>query len=184
LTQLAPLLGSGAVVLDAFPETAVSETYIGWLNDAAVMSATEAGRRQHTIESARDYVTQQNASDDVLFWRIFFKGRHVGNLRASGLSGPHRRAAVALLIGERSVHGRGVGSTAIRLATEHLFGLGLHKVTAGMYASNVASQRAFLKAGFATEAILRDQFIHEGQIVDGILVACFAQSRGLLLANA
>ena len=114
-------------------------------------------------------------SNDVLFWRILLKGEHVGNLRASGLSGPHSRACIALIIGEDSARGKLVGSTAIKMATDYLFSIGIYKVTAGMYEPNRASRAAFLKAGYHIEAELKHHFIWNDQRTNGILVACFKQ---------
>lgn len=173
MTKLAPLLSCGNVSLEPFPDDAVGETYLKWLADPGVMGATEAGGIVYDVDTARAYVAKQNASEDVLFWRIMNSGRHIGNLRASGLSGPHRRATIALIIGESSEHGKGIGSRSISIAAEHLFGLGMRKITAGMYASNGASHRAFLKAGFVSEARLKAHFIHGDRVVDGILVARF-----------
>ena len=108
-------------------------------------------------------------------WRIVVDGAHIGNLRLSNIDMYHRRAYVALIIGSKDHRGRGVGTKAINLVAHYGFEeLGLHKLCAGVYASNVASIRAFEKAGFVTEAVLKDHHFCEGRFVDGLLMARLA----------
>ena len=69
----------------------------------------------------------------------------------------------------------GVGSAAICLACRYAFdALSLSKLTAGMYADNPGSRRAFEKAGFRHEAVLSRHYVSAGRVVDGILMARFA----------
>ena len=52
--------------------------------------------------------------------------------------------------------GRGIGTLAQRLLTEHLFATtSVHRVEAGTDVTNVAEQRALEKAGFTREGVLR-----------------------------
>jgi RimJ/RimL family protein N-acetyltransferase len=51
--------------------------------------------------------------------------------------------------------------------------LGLRKLTAGCYASNVGSVRAFCKAGFAVEGCRKAHFMLDGRTEDLLLLARF-----------
>jgi RimJ/RimL family protein N-acetyltransferase len=167
-----PALANGDVTLAPFFPEHVNDAYLGWINDPETMRYTEARYRVFTRDSARAYVADSNAGRTSKLFRILYDGRHVGNLRLSTIDFIHRRADIALIIGERELRSRGVGSTAIDLAARHAFGtLSLHKVTAGVYATNVASLRAFEKAAFMVEARLREHYLYEGQFVDGLLLA-------------
>ena len=177
MNMLPPTLNNGSVVLAPFLPADVTDRYVSWLSDREVTRFTEITSPPDSKQEAALYVETQIQSDNVFFWRILLDDEHVGNLRAAGLSGPHSRASIALIIGERSARGKNVGSTAIAMATEHLFSLGVHKVTAGMYALNQASKAAFLKAGYHVEAVLEDHFVVDGQFTDGVLVACFNRQR-------
>lgn len=178
-THVTPTLdGAESVSLLPFRAQDISETYVAWLNDAEVVRYTEVRGRQ-TLDGVRAYVESQIASRDVYFWRIVAEGRHIGNLRVSGLASVHRRPVIALIIGEKRSRGRGVGTTAIRLASDYLLDSGLgHKVVAGIYSENIPSIRAFEKAGFHIEATFKDHYWFEGRFIDGVEMAKFRTASG------
>ena len=175
--MLPPELEYNCIKLVACKSEDVSDKYLSWLSDPEVVRFTEISKAPKNRCELVEYVEAQNKSKDALFWRILLGDEHVGNLRASGLSGQHRRASIALIIGESLARGRSVGSTAIKMATDYLFSFGIYKVTAGMYEPNRASLGAFTKAGYHIEAELKHHFIWNGQPTNGILVACFKQDR-------
>jgi RimJ/RimL family protein N-acetyltransferase len=162
------------VSLDDLRVEHVGPNYHAWLNDPEVMQYLEARFRTHTLDEIRAYVKAMNASKSDHIWRILCDGRHVGNIKLAGVTPRHRRANLALLIGDRSVWGQGVGTQAVRLATAESFKLyDLFKIYAGFYAANVASIRAFEKAGYMIEATLRGNRCLDGRMVDEVLMACF-----------
>lgn len=146
----------------------VTESYVSWLNNPEVTAQTEIPSGAWTFDSARHYVESAAAASDAQMWAIHFKGYgHVGNVRLSAINIPHQRAAMAILIGEKAVWGRGISSNAISLVSSHAFDrLNLHKVSAGIYETNIASRRAFEKAGFHLEATLKEHAYHEGRFID------------------
>lgn len=176
------ILQTGNVLLDFFQPEDVTERYIGWLNDSNLMRYTEARFRRHTVESASQYVASSNMGNVSRLWRILIDGEyHVGNIRLSDVNWAHRRASIAILIGERSVWGRGVGARAVALASWYGLSLiGLHKLTAGMYSENLGSIKAFENAGYHKEAELQDHFFLEDRPQNGILMACFKDDLTLL----
>ena len=167
------------VSLDDLRLEHVGPNYHAWLNDAHVMQFLEARFRTHSLEEIRSYVSEMNVSKTDHIWRILFDGRHVGNIKLAGITPRHRRANLALLIGDRSMWGRGVGTQAIRLATAESFKkYDLYKIYAGFYAVNVASIRAFEKAGYVIEGTLRGNRCLDGRMVDEVLMACFRTTFG------
>jgi UDP-4-amino-4,6-dideoxy-N-acetyl-beta-L-altrosamine transaminase len=153
----------------------VGAAYVEWLSDPEVTRFIEVWGPQ-TPDAVRAYVCAANESPTAAIWRIMVDGtRHVGNIRLSEIKPKHGRAEVALMIGERAYWGKGVGSRAIRLVSDYAFNvLGLHKLTAGVHATNVASRRAFERAGFNCEATLNRHAIHEGHQVDTLMMSRFA----------
>lgn len=167
----APTLAGPLVSLLPLGLEHVTDVYVGWLNDYEVVRHTEARYAPHTIDGVRAYVSVNLDSADAILWRIVADdGRHVGNLRLSSLSSPHRRGEIALIIGDKGSWGKGYGPAAIRLAASYcLDTLGLNKVTAGAYAINEASRRAFVKCGFKVEAVLPRHYFFEDRFIDGLL---------------
>jgi RimJ/RimL family protein N-acetyltransferase len=76
-------------------------------------------------------------------------GRHIGNIMYYNLDAPKREAELGVTIGEQEYWGRGYGTEAVRLLTEHLWSqLGLRRLYLKTLAWNERAQRCFSKAGF------------------------------------
>jgi RimJ/RimL family protein N-acetyltransferase len=109
---------------------------------------------------------------DFLFGIFLSKtGQHIGNIKIGQIHPVHRYADVGLLIGERTCRGRGYGTQAIVLATSYAFSeLHLNSLTAGIYAPNLSSYRAFIKAGWEDAGRYRRHRFFEGSFIDQINV--------------
>lgn len=145
--------------------------YLSWMNDPRVTQYLEARHRRHDRASLEAFIEGANADPATLLLGIVLtaEARHIGNIKL-GIDASHRRGDIGILIGDTSVWGRGYATEAITVLTAHAFGaLGLHKVTAGFYAGNHASIRAFEKAGFRQEARLRHHWHLHGS-EDGVLM--------------
>ncbi|MFF6790703.1 GNAT family N-acetyltransferase [Streptomyces filamentosus] len=71
--------------------------------------------------------------------------------------------------------GRGLGTEATRLIVGHAFeGLGLYRVWLEVYAFNPRARRAYEKAGFTAEGVLRGALLWEGERVDATVMSVLA----------
>ncbi len=93
--------------------------------------------------------------------------------RLTGLVGLHeldfrdRRASFGIALGEPSEWGKGYGSEATRMMMDYAFGtLNLNRVTLHVFEDNLAGIRAYEKAGFQREGVLRQHHYNEGRYVD------------------
>lgn len=156
---------SNTVELFVLDESDVTDAYVRWLNDPLISRFLESRFEQHTLESTRAYVrTCLNREHTLLLGVRYLSSerRHVGNIKVD-IDERHGLGEVGILIGEAEVHGKGIGSEAIRiLANICRAELGLRKLTAGCYASNKGSERAFVKAGFSVEGSRPDHFLLDG----------------------
>jgi RimJ/RimL family protein N-acetyltransferase len=100
---------------------------------------------------------------------------HVGNVGLA-IDRRHESATIGLILGEAERWGRGHASEAISLISRYAFEeLGLGKLTAGCYAENEGSRRAFEKAGFVVEGRRRSQRIaHDGRRTDELQLGLVA----------
>ncbi|MEV0175871.1 GNAT family protein [Streptomyces sp. NPDC050803] len=72
-------------------------------------------------------------------------------------------------------YGRGLGTEATRLIVGHGFEeLGLHRISLEVYAFNPRARRAYEKAGFVAEGVLRDALLWEGERVDATVMSILA----------
>jgi len=174
MRNLQTLEGHGVQLEPIRPED-VSERYVGWLNDPDITRHTEARHDRHSLSSVLAYVVTAISDPNAAMWRIVVDGTHIGNIRLSDVNFVHRRASVALLIGEKRYRGAGHGTEAVDMVARHgLEQMGLNKLTAGIYRTNIASRRAFEKAGFEMEAVLRRHAFEDGLFVDVLQMARFA----------
>lgn len=70
---------------------------------------------------------------------------------------------------------RGLGTEATRLIVGYGFErLGLHRISLGVFSFNPRARRAYEKAGFLVEGILRDAYLSDGAWVDDIVMSILA----------
>jgi RimJ/RimL family protein N-acetyltransferase len=144
----------------------VGPAYVAWLQDPEINRYLESRFAIHTEQSTREFVRDCLGDDRTLFLGIravAFGALHVGNIKIGPMDSRHGLGEVGILIGERSTWGHGIATHAIRAVADIARDqLGLRKLTAGCYASNVASCRAFERAGFEIEGRRRDHFLLDG----------------------
>lgn len=167
---------TGRVALFVIEGSHVTHEYVSWLSDPAVNRFLESRFARHDHASTVAYVNRMLADPNALMLgiRSLELDRHVGNIKLAPIDRHHGLGEIGLLIGDRSAWGRGLGTEAISLmldiATRQL---GLRKLTAGCYASNAASARAFERAGFFREGVRREHFLLDGKGEDLLLMARF-----------
>jgi RimJ/RimL family protein N-acetyltransferase len=106
------------------------------------------------------------------------KSRLVGTLKIYDIDPLARRASLGIMVGERSVWGRGIASAAIRAACTYVFdALGFGKVAAGYLASNAGMHKAFRKNGFQVEGVLRRHVYFDGRLDDHVMVGKFRNDK-------
>lgn len=143
------------------------------MNDSEVTQFLESRFVSQTHASVREFVEGALANPNLEFFAILDRATeaHVGNIKLGPIDHNHMTAEVGLMIGERAFWGKGYGTQAIRLITQHAFDdLGLCKITAGAYANNLGSIRAFEKAGWHVEGIRPDAFRSGEGRVDHVLL--------------
>ena len=86
-------------------------------------------------------------------------GEVVGFLSAFLVSSPTPRWEIDLIIVRSTIQGRGIGTSLIEEALTYGSNLGVRWAKASIRIDNYASQRAFFKAGFTTDAQVRSLFI-------------------------
>lgn len=154
-----------------------SERYRDWMNDPRVNRYLESRFRRLEVPDLESFIAHCNADPHVLLLAIRLRAddRHVGNIKLGPIDAHHRYADIGLVIGGEGDWGRGYAREAIGALASHAFSaLGLHKLTAGCYGSNVGSRRAFESCGFVVEGIRRAHYRSGDHWEDGILLGRLA----------
>lgn len=146
------------LVLHCLEERHASDTYLSWMLDPEVNQYLESRHLTPTVEDLRSYINEMRDSTHSYLFGIFTAndGVHRGNIKLGPISEPHNSAVIGIIIGDKSVWGKGYASEAIGMLTEWAFlDLGLEKLWAGAYAVNQGSVRAFEHNEYTIEGLQR-----------------------------
>jgi len=175
------------VKLEPLAQSDVGDRYLAWMRDPEVTRYLEARFSTPTKESLVAFVRRSLQDDTDKLFRICVEddcisqyardfqgvesGLHVGNLRIHQISKQHGTAEVGLIIGEARFRGCGLGRAALKAAEALCISdLGIRKLTAGCYASNHASRRAFGAAGYREVGTRIDQYCTADGFEDQVLM--------------
>ena len=126
----------------------VTACYIDGINDPQINKfLVSAQSGPQTLDGVKEWVTTNWRAHDAILFGIFCSRIHCGNIRAHDVT--KHRASIGIAIFDSKMHGKGIGRAAISALVRYLMDeLGVKSVVAGIDEGNVASQRAFAKAGF------------------------------------
>ena len=155
--------------------------YEAWVNDQETTRYMAVGKRPTTRRELQEYIAGYKGL--LLGLCVRQGGAHVGNIALHSLDAQNRQGEVGILIGDSASRGKGYGTEALKLLADHAFRrMNLNKLTAGLVDGNIASQKAFEKAGFRREGTLREHFYLDGRYLDyfryGLLRREFLEAAG------
>ena len=167
----------GALVRLRAVEPADADAHHRWLSDPEVTRYL-AWRYPIALPALRARIAAwaPPAYSDVRFSvEVRDTGELVGFVALRGLTPENRHGELDLMIGERSLWGRGYGTDATDAICRFGFEqIGLHRVELWVFAENAGAVRAYEKAGFVTEGRARDKFFKGGRWHDLLLMARLA----------
>jgi [ribosomal protein S5]-alanine N-acetyltransferase len=120
----------------------------------------------YTLTDAKKWI-KKNKGPKVTNFAIVINNKVAGGIGYSFKDGDKEHVAVmGYWLGE-SYWGKGIGTKAAKLITEHIFkDKKIRRVEAKVYTWNPASKRVLEKSGFTFEGTLRMSTLKAGEIVD------------------
>lgn len=155
----------------------ITEKYVSWMNDREVTKFLESGYFPTDLEALHQYVASQN-TDRSLFLGIFdiLSDNHVyiGNVKLANINWIHRTAEFGIMIGEKDYWGKGYGTEVTHLLIDYGFQiLNLRKIYLGVFGNHESAIKAYEKAGFEVEGIMKNHLFLEGNYVDKVWMSVF-----------
>jgi RimJ/RimL family protein N-acetyltransferase len=148
----------------------VTQKYVDWMNDTDVTRYTESRFQKHTMESVKDYVKNISGSSRDYFYGVY-TNEHIGNIKLH-VNEHHNLGDIGIIIGNKQQWGKGYATEAIKVLTQHGFDkIGLHKISAGIYANNPGSIKAFQAAGYKEDGRHELTYLSNGEYVDEIIMS-------------
>ena len=162
--------------LRPFRLTDITANYLSWLNDPEVTRFSNQRFRQHTAESSAAYTASFNGSSDSFLLLERLEDHAPIGTATVYRNGHHGTADIGLMLGERRCWGQGYGREAWQAVLEALLEEpGLRKVTGGTARPNRAMVKIMEQSGMELEAVRARQELIEGQPVDLLYYARFAE---------
>ena len=97
------------------PNKDVGDDYLKWMNDYEVHKYTEQKNKKHTIKEIKKFVKEKNKSKNEFLYGIFFKKKHIGNIKLGPIRFVHKSAEISYFIGKKELWGKGYTNKAIKL---------------------------------------------------------------------
>lgn len=94
----------------------------------------------------------------------------VGDLAVIDLDVDNQSCSFRVALLERAA-GRGLGTEAVLLMVDHVFSVGIHRISLEVYGHNPRARRAYERCGFVHEGTLRDALLWEGERIDAHVMA-------------
>ncbi len=168
-----PFLVGDRIYLRPLDADADLDRCLGWINDPELQA--RIGRR-HPMSRAqeKEWLAGQYKREDQLNLAIVLKDtdQHVGNCGFNQIDFINRCAEFGILIAERDAWSKGYGPEAAGLILKHGFEeLGLHRIWLWAFSFNQHAVRAYEKAGFKHEGVLREAYYRHGAYHDHIVMS-------------
>jgi len=172
LKNVFPIEGTH-VNLKIFTESDITDKYLGWLNDPAVVRYSKQRFKKHTLQTASEYwQTFQNSKNILLAINLKEDNSHIGSLTINFSSGPDT-PDIGILIGEKECWGQGIGQDAWATILGWLLDTaGFEKVIAGTLECNTGMIKIMINTGMLQDrVIVADDFIY-GRPINTVIFSC------------
>ncbi|MGL2964121.1 GNAT family N-acetyltransferase [Flavobacterium sp. RSB2_4_14] len=154
----------------------ISDTVMAWFDDEELMKFYTSSKNKITKEKLLSSIEEGKKDGNLFTYGIFTNDANIliGTIKLGPIHFIHKTSDLVALIGDRNYLGKGLSVDAISLGNQLAFEkFNLRKLYGGMYESNIASIKAYTRAGWLVEGRLKGFYEVEGRNEDRILVGCF-----------
>jgi [ribosomal protein S5]-alanine N-acetyltransferase len=166
------------VKLNLFTESNITDDYLNWLNDPAVVKYSNQRFTQHTHQTSSDYL-QTFVNSENLFLAIYLKEneKFVGTMSVY-ISTAHETADIGIMIGDRTCWRIGVGGDAWKTILNWLIDVvRVRKVTGGTLRCNAGMVNILINSGMHSDGLSIAQELVEGKAQDILYFAKFQANK-------
>ena len=173
------IMGSGVSIKSFDYEKIYSEEYLRWLRDPEVLltlNLTSYLEKPIDVDEVEQYCRALIESENNIFCAVHERNTDlfIGTCKIGGINEFSGIADVGIMIGEKRLWGRGIGSETVSLLSNYAFNeLSLRKLTGGAMSSNKSMLNIFARLGFVEEGVLRKQDRVGSTFIDHVLFGCF-----------
>ena len=143
-----------------------------FINDPEV-TQTLCAHRPYSLQSEIEFIDQTNKDQNVIWLGIALKQdeRLIGSITLRGIQGKDRKGDFGIKIGVKEEWNKGYGTEATKLIVRYGFEtLNLNRIFLRVFEYNLRAIRAYEKAGFRREGLLRQDEYRMGRYWDVIVM--------------
>jgi RimJ/RimL family protein N-acetyltransferase len=115
----------------------------------------------------------KNAKKEGYRWALVVKSNNklIGFVGIYNVNYVNRNAEFGILIGDKTAHGKGYATEAMRIIVDYCFNeLNLNRIYLYVLANNVPAIKAYEKNGFCLEGKLRQHIYRAGKYIDNYVM--------------
>lgn len=161
------------ILLRPLDEHDITPLYVAWLNDTAIRRYLGIRHRNRPFEREDIVRFLRDCMRNCRYhWGICIDDIHVGNVSCSAWSSENRWIDVSFIIGDKTMHGRGIATLSVGAAMKYLFDVKkFNRIQAHAVIENTQSIRLMEKLCMRRDAILRQSayFPDEDRYVDEVI---------------
>ena len=152
----------------------VDEVFIAWHDNHDGHLDGYSGRQsQFDPEVFLERLESGRETGTVFYYLLLSGNEKFGHVRIGPIDTVNKTSDLVCMIGNRSYLGKGLAAYCIRLLSQHAFREhDIRRLHGGMLATNVASIKAYTKAGWEIEGVFKDFYFRDGHGVDRVCVCC------------
>lgn len=153
----------------------VNENYLGWFREDEVLQFLEVDGKSLTYKDVVDYMEGGRNSGEFFMHAICLKSndKHIGNLKIGPILPKHGVSGLPCVIGDRNYWGKGLATQAIWLGSQLAFDkYNIRKLHGRVYAKNIGSIKAYCRAGWIVEGVIKDRYVVNNELMDQVLISC------------
>ncbi|MBQ0726651.1 MAG: GNAT family N-acetyltransferase [Thalassobium sp.] len=155
-------INDNAITVRPFVAKDLTDTYVGWLNDAEVVRFSNQRFISHSKSSCEAFYRSFEHTS-ACFLAVDHEELGMIGTMTVYFNEHHGTADIGILIGERRVWGQGIGLAAWCMIMEALKGVeGLRKITGGTLSCNLSMMSIFRRAGMIEDGIRYGQEVVAG----------------------
>lgn len=122
----------------------------------------------------KNWLSTINASDTTISFGICnnIDDQLIGYAGISSISHLNRSGEFFILIGEKACWGKGIATLVTQVVTDYAIRtLGLHRVQLTACTLNIGAIKAYHKAGYQQEGVMRQSGFRDGEFVDKVIMS-------------
>jgi len=153
----------------------VNDEFVSWhQNTDHHLDYYTGSQRSFSKNEIIDWLSDAETKRTFFYLIVVDQIHPVGTIKIGPIDTKNLTSDLVCFIGSRSYLGRGLASSAIAIANKIAFvEHDIRRLHGGMYEKNIASIKAYCRAGWVVEGCMKGYYLDNGKPMDRVCVACF-----------